>query len=153
MIRSPLFSTKIIRIDWSNIYSNYHDWYGLLRLIFSIQLNRAISGHDSTAVTTLKPIERTWNMWRHAINTHNITWHAIVLITHDCCDVIIIQIPCSALAWWRHQMETFSALLATCAGNSPLPGEFHTCGALMFSLICAWIKGWVNNGEAGDLRR
>ena len=24
---------------------------------------------------------------------------------------------------------------------------------LMFSLICAWISGWVNNGEAGDLRR
>ena len=27
-------------------------------------------------------------------------------------------------AWWRHQMETFSALLALCAGNSPVPGEF-----------------------------
>ena len=26
-------------------------------------------------------------------------------------------------------------------------------GALMFSLICAPINGWVNNGEAGDLRR
>ena len=26
------------------------------------------------------------------------------------------------------------------------------CGALMSSLICAWINGWVNNGEAGDLR-
>ena len=24
--------------------------------------------------------------------------------------------------------------------------------ALMFSLICAWINGWVNNREAGDLR-
>ena len=23
----------------------------------------------------------------------------------------------------------------------------------MFSLICAWIHGWVNNGEAGDLKR
>ena len=23
----------------------------------------------------------------------------------------------------------------------------------MFSLICAWIGGWVNNGEAGDLWR
>ena len=23
--------------------------------------------------------------------------------------------------WWRHQMETFSALLALCAGNSPVP--------------------------------
>ena len=27
-------------------------------------------------------------------------------------------------AWWRHQMETFSALLALCAGNSPVSGEF-----------------------------
>ena len=26
--------------------------------------------------------------------------------------------------WWRHQMETFSALLAICAENSPVPGEF-----------------------------
>ena len=26
--------------------------------------------------------------------------------------------------WWRLQMETFSALLAICAGNSPIPGEF-----------------------------
>ena len=28
------------------------------------------------------------------------------------------------LSWWRYQMETFSALLAICAGNSPVPGEF-----------------------------
>ena len=26
-------------------------------------------------------------------------------------------------------------------------------GALMFSLICVWINEWVNNREAGDLRR
>ena len=26
-------------------------------------------------------------------------------------------------SWWRHQMETFSVLLALCAGNSPVPGE------------------------------
>ena len=26
-------------------------------------------------------------------------------------------------------------------------------GALMFSLICAWINGWENNRAAGDLRR
>ena len=35
--------------------------------------------------------------------------------------------------------------------NSPYKGQRR--GALMFSLICAWINGWVNNGEAGDLRR
>ena len=33
---------------------------------------------------------------------------------------------CSRLIWWRHQMETFSPLLATCAGNSPGTGEFPT---------------------------
>ena len=35
--------------------------------------------------------------------------------------------------------------------NSPRKGQWR--GALMFSLICAWINGWVNNHEAGDLRR
>ena len=54
-------------------------------------------------------------------------------------------------------METFSALLALCEGNSPVTGEFPSQsqwrGALMFSLICAWINRWVNNREAGDLRR
>ena len=65
---------------------------------------------------------------------------------------------------WRHQMETFSALLAICAGNSPGTGGIHQSpvnslhkgqwrGALMFSLICVWINGWVSNREAGDLRR
>ena len=29
-------------------------------------------------------------------------------------------------ALWRHQMETFSALLALCVGNSPVTGEFPT---------------------------
>ena len=28
--------------------------------------------------------------------------------------------------WWGHQMETFSALLAICVGNSPVTGEFLT---------------------------
>ena len=31
-----------------------------------------------------------------------------------------------AAAWWRHQMETFSALLALCAGNLPVSGDFPT---------------------------
>ena len=29
------------------------------------------------------------------------------------------------ITWWRHEMETFFALLAICAGNSPVPGVFH----------------------------
>ena len=31
---------------------------------------------------------------------------------------------CLGSTWRRHQMETFSALLAFCSGNSPVTGEF-----------------------------
>ena len=56
-------------------------------------------------------------------------------------------------SWWRHQMETFSALLALhrLPMISPHKGQWR--GVLMLSLICAWIDGWVNNREAGDLGR
>ena len=44
------------------------------------------------------------------------------------CPVEILQITARRLkmnySCWRHQMETFSALLAISAGNSPVPGEF-----------------------------
>ena len=54
-------------------------------------------------------------------------------------------------SWWSHQMETSSALLALCAGNSPVTGEFSSqrpvTRRLMFSMIYASINGW-----AGDLR-
>ena len=35
--------------------------------------------------------------------------------------------------------------------NSPHKGQWR--GTLMFSLTYAWIRGWVNHREAGDLRR
>ena len=35
--------------------------------------------------------------------------------------------------------------------NSPHKGRWS--GALIFSLICVWINGWVNSREVGDLRR
>ena len=58
---------------------------------------------------------------------------------------------------WRHQMEIFSALLALSAENSPVTGEFphkgQWRGALVFSLICAWTNGWVNDRDAGDMIR
>ena len=78
----------------------------------------------------------------------------------SCWDKTMSKISFDALGiqttWWRHQMEIFSALLAICAWNhrSPVnyPHKGQRRGALMFSLICAWINGWVNNREAGDLR-
>ena len=55
----------------------------------------------------------------------------------------------SSHTWWRHQMETFSAYCPFVRGIHK--GQWR--GALMFSVICVWINNWVNNREAGDLRR
>ena len=62
------------------------------------------------------------------------------------------------VSWLRHQMETFSALLARRAGNSLVTSEFPSQGPVTRSFWCflwsaPWINGWVNNREAGDLRR
>ena len=45
------------------------------------------------------------------LNTLSVIWAHGACSTHN-------------IAWWPHQMETFSALLALCAWNSPVPGEF-----------------------------
>ena len=57
-------------------------------------------------------------------------------------------------------METFSALLAICAGNSPVTGEFpaqrpvtRSFGAFFDLHPNKHVDGWVKNGETGDLRR
>ena len=54
--------------------------------------------------------------------------------------------------WWRHKMETFSALLVFCADNSHSPNKGQWRGALIHSLICAWTNSWANTEDAGDLR-
>ena len=50
-------------------------------------------------------------------------------LAQDCSDstantLELLKYCTKPSTWWRHQMETFSALLAICAGNSPVPGEF-----------------------------
>ena len=83
-----------------------------------------------------------WTTW-HLVNTWSIVWWFIsFLIIWRKWQFVLVP-SCQAgdfycqpatvayqyivphdFAWWRHQMETFSALLAICAGNSPVPGEF-----------------------------
>ena len=61
------------------------------------------------------------------------------------------QEPISHHSWWRHQMETFSALLAFCAGNSPVPGERPVRRS--FDVFFDLRLNKRLNCEAGDLKR
>ena len=64
----------------------------------------------------------------------------------------INKLNSAVVPWWRHRMETFFALLALCVGNSPVTGGLPSQRQVMRSFD-VWINGWVNNREAGDLRR
>ena len=94
----------------------YHVWFR----------NYWFLGHDTIRITD--PIWSTCNIMteirslyivsfrnRSLNDSHNISVQARSLFTHLWC-----RSP-----WWRREMETFSALLALWAGNSPVTGEFH----------------------------
>ena len=77
------------------------------------------------------------------------------LIFAECIGAITNENRIPIIYRW-HQMETFSALLSICAGNSPVADEFPVqrpvTRSFDVSVICTWINGWVNTREAGDLR-
>ena len=84
---------------------------------------------------------------------------------------------CSKISWWvKLQRKCVFIIVTACIfsmmtspyenmfrATGPLWGEPQVttvrfpyrgqrCEALVFSLICAWTNGWVNNGDAGDLK-
>ena len=53
-------------------------------------------------------------------------------------------------AWWRHQMESFSASLALCEGNSPITGEFRSQRPVTQSFdvfIDLRLNSWANHRD------
>ena len=59
----------------------------------------------------------------------------------------------SIIIKWKHFPRYWSFVRGIHRSPVNSPHKGHWRGALMFSKICAWIKGWVNNREAGDYRR
>ena len=58
------------------------------------------------------------NLW-HSCDIYMHTFDAHMLVNYTPSNKFGL-----CVSWWRHQMEAFSALLALCAGNSPVSGEF-----------------------------
>ena len=119
---------------------------------------KQVNHNTVTSYKTTQKVEiNTCNPGSTLICLHRLTgiraWmsNCIALLLWD----IIIH-SCSHVTWWRHQMETFSALLAICAGNSPVTVEFPAQRPVTRSFDVFFnlrIYRWVNNREAGDLRR
>ena len=132
-----------------------------------------VSGTHFTDVFRQNSNAREYSVCFHvnsgkAIASIFFTWHnsfAVVEFAKYCCDLMtrnrmtnrnFIEFEFWS-SLWRHQRKHFPRYwpfvpgIHRSPGNYPHKGQWR--GASIFSLICAWINGWVNNGEAGDLRR
>ena len=141
-------------LDWLAVCKNKNDhvcWVQSFRLVFrqSITINWSC---ESCIYRVEKPISQV--MFQSLLNVfdNNVILFLTFRLLYNFCpcyDSILIVIfvkfhhddamswkcflhfnpmPREATSnpWWRHQMETFSASLAICVGNSPGPGEFPT---------------------------
>ena len=72
-------------------------------------------------------------------------WLSYVLHINICVHDDVIK--------WKHFPRYWPFLWVIHRSPETSQHKGHWRGALMFSLICACINGWVNNREAGDLRR
>ena len=67
------------------------------------------------------------------------------------CDVIVMKAGIKPLiwaAWWRHDMETFSALMVLCEGNSLITGEFSSQRTVIIWVIIFFL--WCKPGQTVD---
>ena len=75
-------------------------------------------------VWILQMTSRGWQAsYRCPIHTFSTHW-ARQNVRHFFFQTHFHPRKCLYQSWWRHQIETFAALLTICAGNSPVTGEF-----------------------------
>ena len=79
-------------------------------------------------------------------------WDTLPGLCISLLDICSITSPHDDVIKWKHfpRYWPFVRGIHRSLVNSPHKGQWR--GALMFSLICVWINGWVNNREAGDSR-
>ena len=103
----PIHSSqvKLLSREW-RIHLSDQQFYCLLRC--GLQWRLYVNSMVSVCVV------------RWLVSNYRLIWMSI--ISTNLWDLFHQQR--SANPWWRHQMEKFSALLALCAGNSPVTSEF-----------------------------
>ena len=90
-------------------------------------------------------------------NDGNVSNAFVLYGVFSCCDLAsfinLVSLSHDDIIKWKHFPRYWSFVqgIHRSPVNSPHKGQWR--GTLLFSLICAWINGWVNNSEAGNLRR
>ena len=114
----------------SKLHFGFSVWWGFIEpCLCKPHFMREVHVHQMSCLVT-GLLMLLWPDWYLGINNH----------FHD--DVIKTTFPC----YWPFVQGIHRSPV-----NSPHKGQWHR--VFMFSLVCSWINGGVNNSEAGDLRR
>ena len=104
---NTIFETPYFRRQYTSYFKqsriSWHNYTDVLVISSDVLGKHEFS---SPAFSFVIRVSSLWSMWFHQFAMQCYNWF------------------CSR-PWWRDQMETFSALLAICAVNSPVNGEFH----------------------------
>ena len=132
-----LHHSVIINVTYTSVVMLTAICDGLSWMAFTMGVIPTHSGLSSSMAIRVPRLAVAGNI---SESTHN---SSTVLARH-----LLMRIPKvrgHPYSWWRHQIETFSPLLALCAGNPPVTGEFPpqrpVILSFMFSLISAWKNG------------
>ena len=114
---------SVIRMDVKSLWGNYIG--GALPYYWALSVEKFICT-DWLAIRWVFFISKKWSSDQSTQYHYCRQWSVASsfrwVSARQWSDVFYALIHRSP--WWRHQMETFSALLAICAGISPVSGEF-----------------------------
>ena len=86
----------------------------------------------SIIVITHRYFKKRWalNEYQAVRSRHSNSFEDLVTVYIICRYLVfkLVAVTWQSTTWWSHQIEIFSALLALCAGNSPVTGEFPSQG-------------------------
>ena len=140
----------------------------ILQQYLYLHLNRRLNWKLWGEVWSLRESLRSWES-EYPELTSNEIFQCTCLKDSKSRVTMAVCLPhvATTMVLWHTQISL--RMMTSSNGNifrvtGPLCGEFaghrwipltkgQWRGALMFSLICAWTNSWVNNWDAGDLRR
>ena len=107
---------------------------------------------ESVSFAPAASLMSTDSVFRHSLCTHmNIHSKTRETLLEKIYRRVLID--CTHLRNVNISMQIMTFIQWTHRSPVNFPHKSLWRGASMLYLICAWINGWVNNGEAGDLRR
>ena len=129
--------TITMHINWS--VSKYRYWYFSLGWYDSFHALSKGSLVVLSEISIWLSLGGRWRYYQYQNSSVSIIWPLGGCLLGTICPLHDDVIK------WKHFPRYWPPV------NSPYKGQWR--GALMFTLICARINGWVNNCKAGDLRR